>query len=99
MQVPRMHMVDLPADYKANNDPPGMWTGYRGRLPECVVFYPRLGFLGGMELNEGPEPLPIGEVMAAARRLAWERYDAAHAKGSGPWLKIEDFVAPLPEID
>lgn len=92
-------MADLPADYKTANDPPGMWIGYAGVLPDLVVYRPRVGFLGGMELTVDDAPVSYADVMVVARRLAWERYDAAHAKGSGPWLKIEDFVAPLPEID
>ena len=76
-------------------NPPGMWSGFYGRLPDCVQFTPRMGLINGMELHVDDDTLYPShtEAMAAGRRAAWSRYDewqaAAPEKTMNRWLADE----------
>lgn len=57
------------------NDPPGMWTGYAGVLPDMVMFRPRMG--AGLFEMRIPDDSPVDGSDAAkakAREAAWARY-------------------------
>lgn len=57
-----------------NQNPPGMWTGYYGRLPNLEAYTPRMGaklFEMICEKNEHATP---EEAQADACAQAWARY-------------------------
>lgn len=58
-------------------NPPGMWSGFYARLPNCDAYSPRMGIYNGMELPipNGTEYASPSEAMMAGRVAAWERYD------------------------
>lgn len=107
MPIPRIDLSSVDEQYRLDNDPPGMWTGYNASLPlrEPRVYYPRAGIQRGMELGIDYDrstggyiqPVPLEEVKVLARRLAWERYVEAHAKASGEYIDGRDFIAAVPE--
>lgn len=64
------------------NNPPGMWSGFYARLPDCNAYSPRVGIYNGMELTirDRTEYATPEEAMMAGRVAAWERYDEWQAK-------------------
>lgn len=55
-------------------NPPGMWTGYYGRLPNLDVYTPRMGAgMWEMACEETEHGTPE-EARASAREQAWARY-------------------------
>ena len=73
-------------------NPPGMWSGFYARLPDCVQFTARMGLINGMELHVADDTLYPShtDAMAAGRRAAWARYDewqaSAPEKTMNRWL-------------
>lgn len=62
------------AHYEREHDPPGMWSGFVGRLPELRMYTPRMGY-GLCELpSDGMERLGHEAAKAAARAAAWPWY-------------------------
>ena len=64
------------------NNPPGMWSGFYARLPDCNAYSPRMGIYNGMELTirSRVEYATSEEAIMAGRVAAWERYDEWQAK-------------------
>lgn len=103
MQILRINLSALTGQYKAEHDPPGMWSGFDARLPlqEPMRYYPRAGIIRGMELSvdydhetgERRPAQPLAETKALARRLAWERYLWAHGRTSGDFMTARDLIA------
>lgn len=95
--IERIDLSQATDAYKDASDPPGMWTGYAGVLPDCKVYRPRVGLVRGMELTAPHDALPLDECKALARRVAWERYVEAHGRAKGDAITMGDFIAPLPD--
>ena len=75
------------AHYKASYDPPGMWSGFYGRLPDLKVYTPRMGLVHGMELwvPESEHPTPE-TARATGRAAAWVRYERWLT--TGQWFEV-----------
>ena len=82
-EIERLNFDQPPPDawpcYKAQRDPPGFWSGYRGRLPDLASFEPRLG-RGLVELR-APEIRHSSPEAARqeGRAAAWRIYEDRHA--------------------
>lgn len=82
--------TDFTIEYKLNNNPPGMWTGFQGVLPKCKLYHPRIG-IHNYELNVSNKPVPFEDVEKLARKLAWERYDSACSFSDGLEMSVAAF--------
>lgn len=68
-------------EYKLNHNPPGMWVGFAGILPDCHEAWTRIGIrtpFAQMELGTSRKVVLTdegSEWRAAAREDAWAHYD------------------------
>lgn len=73
--------------HKARHDPPGMWSGFYGRLPDLKIYTPRMGRVHGMELIVPESEHSTPELArGAGREAAWIRYERWCA--SGEWFDM-----------
>lgn len=102
MAIPRIDLSTITPEYKILNDPPGMWIGFNADSIDCKTYYPRAGLRGGFDLcvdydrktHERLSGYTLEVVKLLARRLAWERYEEAHARATGDTISGRDFLAP-----
>ena len=80
-------LADAWKHYQARFDPPGMWSGFYGRLPDLKVYTPRMGRVHGMELIVPESEHSTPELAkSAGREAAWIRYERWCA--SGEWFDM-----------
>ena len=87
------------AEYKKTHQPPGMWVGYAGILPDCHEAWTRIGIrtpFAQMELRPSRKVVLTegSEWKAAALEDAWTHYDRSLEIAK----KVEEGAVVLAEV-